>query len=215
VLAAQRGRHHGLNHGQNSGALGRIRGSTMWFLRLYLFSGLVAHKLVWELLKRCTPATARPRAAQLTLVKVVKIAILVGILVQTLLPDDVFPIARNATALRLIGTLIYTCGLLTAIVGRFQLGRNWSDIETPTVGEEHTVVTHGLYRFIRHPIYVGDLLLLLGLELALNSWLVLGVFALIPVILRRAVEEEKFLEGQLPGYRLYVQRTKRFIPFVV
>ena len=77
------------------------------------------------------------------------------------------------------------------------------------------MVSRGVYAYIRHPIYSGDLLLLLGLELALNSWLVLGAAALIPIVFQRAVKEENSLSEQLSGYGAYIQRTKRFIPFVV
>ncbi len=80
---------------------------------------------------------------------------------------------------------------------------------------EQAVVSNGPYRLIRHPIYVGDLMLLFGLELALNSWLVLGVLLLAPIVLRQAVQEEKKLALALPGYQEYCANTKRFIPFVV
>ena len=62
---------------------------------------------------------------------------------------------------------------------------------------------------------MGDLLLLAGLELALNSWLVLGVLVLAPVVLSRAVREEELLKQSLTGYRAYCKTSKRFIPFVV
>jgi protein-S-isoprenylcysteine O-methyltransferase Ste14 len=77
------------------------------------------------------------------------------------------------------------------------------------------VVAYGVFRYIRHPIYVGDLLLLLGLELSLNSWLVLAVVCMIPGVLRQAVREERMLVIALPGYAAYCARTKRFIPFLV
>ena len=59
---------------------------------------------------------------------------------------------------------------------------NWSDIETAEVLCEHAVVSHGVYRYVRHPIYIGDIALLVGLELALNSWLVLGALAIAPIV---------------------------------
>ncbi len=80
--------------------------------------------------------------------------------------------------------------------------------------ERQELVEEGVYRYIRHPIYLGDLLLLAGFELALNSWLALGVLVLAPVVLRQAREEEKVLLVNLPGYRDYCARTKRFIPFL-
>jgi protein-S-isoprenylcysteine O-methyltransferase Ste14 len=71
-----------------------------------------------------------------------------------------------------------------------------------------------LYRYIRHPIYVGDLLLLAGLELSLNSWLVAGVIVMAPFVLWKAIREEQVLARALPDYDSYRMKTKRFIPFI-
>ena len=189
----------------------------MLFLRIYLLSGLLVHKAVWEVLKRRqTVDFEKPDRSLLKVqaVKAVKIAILLAIAVQTLLPD-VLPLTSDPFALRIAGTLIYTAGLLIAIRGRTELGGNWSDIEAARVLSEQRVVSNGPYRLIRHPIYVGDLMLLFGLELALNSYLVLGVLLLAPIVLRQALEEEQKLARALPGYEAYCANTKRFIPFVV
>ena len=190
----------------------------MNLLRIYLLAGLVAHKAVWELLKRrgqSPAAAARPnRSLRLLLVKTVKIGILIGLVLQTFLPD-VFPIAQESALLRSAGIAIYTAGLLTAIIARVQLDRNWSDIENAQILSDQTIISHGLYGYIRHPIYVGDLLLLFGFELSLNSWLVLCVALLTPVILWQATREEEKLATSLPGYDHYRRSTKRFIPFVI
>ncbi len=184
-------------------------------LRFYLLLGLIVHKGIWEVLKRRTVHAAPAETSTQHLVKAVKVAILLGIVVQTLLPFDLLPISPGSLMQRAVGAVLYTIGLLIAISARLQLGRNWSDIEKPTVSGQQTVVSRGIYGYVRHPIYAGDILLLLGLELALNSWFVLAIFALIPMVYRRAVLEEKMLAQHLPGYDSYVRRTKRFIPFVV
>jgi protein-S-isoprenylcysteine O-methyltransferase Ste14 len=88
-------------------------------------------------------------------------------------------------------------------------------VEEAQVLPEQQVVSSGIYGYIRHPIYTGDLLLLAGLELALNSWLVLGVLAPLVMVVRRAKAEEAILSRALPEYADYTARTKRFIPFVV
>lgn len=190
----------------------------MILLRLYLLSGLIAHKAVWEVLKRHKPgAVATPRteySPRLLLIKAVKIGILLGIIAQTLLPD-VLPIGSHPALLRAVGAAVFTTGLLIAVVARLQLDSNWSDIEAARILSGQRVISHGLYRYIRHPIYVGDLLLLAGLELSLNSWLVLAVALLTPAVLWQATREEKKLATLLPGYDLYCQTTKRFIPFVL
>src|SRR5262249_23659041 len=157
-------------------------------LRLYLLAGLILHKMIWEVLKRpqrltLAEAQATP-AVRVKLTRALKMAILLGIVMQTVI-TDVLPITSEPFILRTLGVLLYSLGLLMAITGRLQLGRNWSDIETAQVLRGQTVVAHGLFRYIRHPIYVGDLLLLLGLELSLNSWLVMAVVFMIPGVLRQ------------------------------
>jgi len=102
-------------------------------------------------------------------------------------------------------------GLFLAAV--FTLGPNLTPLPRPKPNS--TLVQTGPYRLVRHPIYTGDLLLLIGLELALNSWLVVGAIALCPVVMWKAMKEEKMLLRKLTGYVEYHQRTKRFIPFLI
>lgn len=187
-------------------------------LRLVLLLGLVLHKMLWEMMKRRdgapTPRGARPRAGQLSVVKLSKMVAL-GFLVLQTLRLNVLPISAQPRGLRMIGLTLYLSGLAVAIAGRLGLGDNWVDLEDSQVLPDHAVVSTGIYRYVRHPIYTGDLLLLAGLQLALNSWLVLGVLAPALVVLRRASVEERQLDQQLPEYASYRARTKRFIPFVV
>lgn len=187
------------------------------YLRLFLFLGLVAHKTVWDVLKRGGAPQSRQRVQPTIIGKIFKlgkVAALVFLIVQTLFLD-VLPIAQDATYLKIVGTAIYVVGLATAIAGRLQLGNNWANLEDYQVLPGQSVVSQGVYRLIRHPIYTGDFLLLVGLQLALNSWLVLGcVFALL-VFVKNALSEESLLSRVLPGYEDYRKRTKRFVPFVV
>ncbi len=185
-------------------------------LRIWFLAGLLLHKAVWEVMKRRSgsgPVVRRAVPLKVQLVKLIKIAILLGILVQTVAPA-VFPISGDPGMLRAAGFVLFTAGLAIALLGRVQLGDNWLDIETAGVKREQRVASAGIYAWIRHPIYIGDLLLLIGLELGLNSWLVLAAAVLVPVVLRQAVGEERMLRETLPGYEPYCQRTKRFIPFV-
>lgn len=184
-------------------------------LRLVLFLGLVGHKFLWEVLKRRDrrprPGPTPPRRR---IVKLAKGGLLAFVTVQTL-ALDFLPITGHSTLPSLAGTLLYVAGLATAVIGRLQLGRNWVDLEEYRVLPDQSLVTHGIYRYIRHPIYSGDVLLLLGLELALGSWLVVGVAVPLAVAIRQALAEEALLAATFPGYRAYCARTKRFIPFVV
>lgn len=189
-----------------------------WLLRVMLFAGLVAHKALWEWLKRPQAAQPRrPRAARgvgVAIVKAVKIVVLGFLLVQTLFLD-VFPMAARPGLVRAVGTAIFAIGLVIAMTARLQLGRNWSNLEDHPIGPDQALVSNGLYRYVRHPIYTGDLLLLIGLELALNSWLVLAVVPVIAVIVRQVIAEEHVLRRALPHYDEYSARTKRFLPLIV
>lgn len=85
-----------------------------------------------------------------------------------------------------------------------------------TVETEQPVISRGLYALVRHPMYSGSLLVLLGIPLALGSWwgLVLFPFYLVLIFLR-LTNEERFLSTHLPGYRDYCARVShRLIPFI-
>ncbi len=82
--------------------------------------------------------------------------------------------------------------------------------------EEQEVVSTGPYAVVRHPMYVGSLLLLLGTPLALGSlWGLLAFILIALVIVWRILDEERFLANKLPGYTEYMGRVKcRLIPFI-
>ncbi len=192
-------------------------------LRWVLLLGLVFHKAVWEALARTsrpqqqiTPPKAPAQAPSplKRLVKLGKMGFLAFLVLQALF-GRVFPISSEPTALQPIGLVIHLLGLTTAVAGRAALGRNWANLEDYQVLSRQAVVSTGIYRFIRHPIYTGDALLLVGLQLALNSWLVLAMLVPIAVFVRQALAEEALLTKSLTGYEAYRQRTKRFIPYVV
>ncbi|MAN96226.1 MAG: hypothetical protein CME08_04490 [Gemmatimonadetes bacterium] len=92
------------------------------------------------------------------------------------------------------------------------LGRNVS----PTVitHEDHELVTHGPYRWIRNPLYTAAGLLFTGLGLVAASWFLIGAAAVAVALVRlRLPKEEAQLEARFgQEYRDYVSRTGRFLP---
>jgi protein-S-isoprenylcysteine O-methyltransferase Ste14 len=79
------------------------------------------------------------------------------------------------------------------------------------------VIEHGLYRFVRHPSYTGGMLMYFGTGLALTNWLSILIIVGMGVITysyRVHVEEHALGKSLGPPYVEYMQRTKRFIPFV-
>ncbi len=84
------------------------------------------------------------------------------------------------------------------------------------VAAEQEVIETGPYAVVRHPMYAGALVLILGIPLALGSWVGLATFAPFVVVLAlRLREEERFLAAQLKGYAEYCAKTPyRLIPGV-
>ena len=87
---------------------------------------------------------------------------------------------------------------------------------TIEVAEKQKVIATGPYAVVRHPMYAGAFIMLLGVPLALGSWWgFIFVFLLFAAIVWRLLEEEKFLSKNLPGYTSYRQKVRyRLIPFV-
>ena len=188
------------------------------FLRIYLFVGLAAHKIVWEVMKRRQgqPSTEKQtiRPVSVRFLKAAKIVVTLGLFAQIFVPD-VLPITSDPFILRIVGAILFTLGLLTAVVARMQLGRSWSDIEVGKIGQDHVLVKNGLYHYVRHPIYTGDLGMLIGVELCLNSWLVVAVAGIAMPTIYQTLREERRLVKTVAGYDAYCEQTKRFIPFII
>jgi protein-S-isoprenylcysteine O-methyltransferase Ste14 len=109
-----------------------------------------------------------------------------------------------------IGPLVLGCGLL---VWTFRsLGKNLTD--TVVTRQAHTLIAHGPYRWIRHPLYTSVGLLVTGISLIAANWFLLltgiAVFGLL--VIRTATEEANLLARFGEGYRTYMNRTGRFLP---
>jgi protein-S-isoprenylcysteine O-methyltransferase Ste14 len=84
------------------------------------------------------------------------------------------------------------------------------------VDEEQEVISTGLYGIVRHPMYVGVLIMYMPTPVALGSYWGLIPFALLPLSLAlRILNEEKVLKENLNGYREYCEKTRyRLIPYI-
>ncbi|WP_406814540.1 methyltransferase family protein [Mycobacterium sp. M23085] len=115
--------------------------------------------------------------------------------------------------LSVLGDVLVATGLGIAMLVIVQ---NSYAAATVTVESGQTVVSEGLYGFVRHPMYVGNVIMMIGIPLALGSYwgllfVVLGVVALT----LRILDEEKLLNRELPGYREYGQRVRyRLVPYL-
>jgi protein-S-isoprenylcysteine O-methyltransferase len=114
---------------------------------------------------------------------------------------------------QVVGLVILGVGIAIRSLAMAQLGR----FHTPNVAvlADHEVMDQGLYRYIRHPSYLGALIAFLGFSLALGNWLSLLVIMLLSIAayLFRIHEEEAALGAALgERYASYCRHTKRLIP---
>lgn len=113
----------------------------------------------------------------------------------------------------LVGDVLEVLGFFVVL---FVFRENTFTSATIEVAAAQTVVSSGPYAIIRHPMYSGALLMLLGTPLALGSWWGLAMFVpLGVVIVLRLLDEEAFLSKSLPGYIEYRRRKRfRLIPHI-
>jgi protein-S-isoprenylcysteine O-methyltransferase Ste14 len=87
---------------------------------------------------------------------------------------------------------------------------------TIELAEDQKVISTGPYAIVRHPMYAGGALYLLGTPLALGSyWGLVVITAMMPFLIWRLLDEERFLAKNLPEYSEYQKRVRhRLVPFV-
>jgi protein-S-isoprenylcysteine O-methyltransferase Ste14 len=115
---------------------------------------------------------------------------------------------------RVIGLVLFVMGLTIMIVSQATLWRNYSGFLIIRKG--HRLITHGIYRFTRHPIYLGALIVFIGLPVyAASLYGFLTMIFLIPIFLNRIRLEEQLLTEEFQGaYQKYKENTKKLIPFI-
>jgi protein-S-isoprenylcysteine O-methyltransferase Ste14 len=124
--------------------------------------------------------------------------------------DRLFVLSVHSIA----GLALIVAGLTICIVSAATLGRSYYSFLA--IREDHRLITHGVYRYARHPIYLGALMVCIGVAVYAASLLgLLMMLVLIPLVLNRIRMEEKMLvEEYGDAYRAYQETTKKLIPFV-
>ncbi|MHC1724404.1 MAG: isoprenylcysteine carboxylmethyltransferase family protein [Aminipila sp.] len=114
-----------------------------------------------------------------------------------------------------IGMALFVSGFLIRIHSILTLGQFFT--YSMAIVENHKIVDTGLYKFLRHPGYLGQLIIFLGISISISNWLSI-LAMMIPVILGyayRITVEERFMVKQFGNYYLdYQTRTNKLIPFV-
>jgi protein-S-isoprenylcysteine O-methyltransferase Ste14 len=116
-------------------------------------------------------------------------------------------------AISVIGDVLVGAGLLIAMITTIQNGYAAANVK---VESQQKVVSTGVYSVVRHPMYFGNVVMMIGVPLSLGSyWALLFVIPGLAVLATRILDEEKLLSLELTGYREYAQRVHyRLVPGV-
>jgi len=164
--------------------------------------------------KTRSPVKRRSSRSAFLLYGVVWVAIwifVMNIFLPDLLAERVIP---DSIGFTLAGILVTLAGIAFAVWARIHLGKNWSGM--PAIREQHTLTRTGPYRYVRHPIYSGITLGLLGTAIGLGYVVVFSCVILIFFLfVIKSRTEEKFLEEEFgEEYARYRREVKALIPYV-
>ena len=186
-------------------------------VHLWINSVWFAVGIIWAIGALLTKRTTRIQTASSRLIQGVLAAsgfllllrpdMSIGLLGRRILPES--------AAAAYIGLGLTACGAAVALWARIFLGKNWS--ATVTVKQDHEIIRRGPYALVRHPMYSGFLLGMLGTAIAIGE--VRGVLAIALAFLGwwlKLQTEEQFMTDQFGAeYVQYRKETKALIPFVL
>lgn len=153
--------------------------------------------------------TAEARMAQKVLIAGLYSSLAAMVVVSVL--DHRFGWSRVPTTLCLVGDVLVAVGLGVVAVVIIQ---NSYAASTVQVQAGQKVVSAGLYGLVRHPMYTGNVIMLIGIPLALGSyWGLVLVLPGLLVLALRIHDEEDLLQRELTGYREYAEKVRyRLVP---
>ena len=115
----------------------------------------------------------------------------------------------------MVGVILSLAGTSLAIWGRATLGTNWSGTATGMT-KGHEFIERGPYAFVRHPIYSGMMVAMIGTALTIGTVAsYIGMLAgLIALLTRVNIDEYIMSKYFNDAYSVYQRKTRKFIPFV-
>jgi protein-S-isoprenylcysteine O-methyltransferase Ste14 len=156
-----------------------------------------------------------PTAEKETNQKIIQTISLIAFITSMVVPGLDHRYAWSTVPIQLViaGDVLVALGFLIIF---FVYRENTFASATIEVYPGQKVISTGLYALVRHPMYLGGLILFLGIPFSLGSWWgLLGVLIFLPAGIWRIFEEEIFLVKNLPGYSEYQNKVKhRLLPFV-
>jgi protein-S-isoprenylcysteine O-methyltransferase Ste14 len=158
---------------------------------------------------------AGPTAEKETSQRIIQSITSLGFVAMLVIPalDHRFVWSAMSLYLEVAGEVLVASGFLIVFL---VYKENTFASATIELAPEQKVISTGPYALVRHPMYMGALFLFVGMSLSLGSWWGLFAFLLIvPALMWRLLDEERFLARNLPGYREYQKKVRcRLIPLV-
>jgi protein-S-isoprenylcysteine O-methyltransferase Ste14 len=120
----------------------------------------------------------------------------------------------QSAVLGIAGVVLCVAGVGLAVLARLYLGRNWG---MPASRKENPeLVTNGPYSYVRHPIYIGIILAMLGTTIGASAFWVVPLVLFGGYFVYCARREEKIMMAQFPAqYPAYTRRTWMLLPFAL
>ncbi len=142
---------------------------------------------------------------------------LVYALLALQLAFDIAPITNSpnvSVLLMVIGYISVLSGFGISICALKDLGTSWTSMLQYRIKKQQKLITSGIYKYIRHPIYLSVILELVGYELIVRSWLfVIFLIFSTAVFVYHIPKEENLLESYFKkSYKTYKTKTKKLIP---
>jgi protein-S-isoprenylcysteine O-methyltransferase Ste14 len=182
----------------------------MHVVDVVIFAGWVAFWIYW------LARSVGVKAGQTRWTRFAGVRVAVILLVLLLLRVKAFKGHAAVTAdpwLQGIGLALFVLGLALAIWARVYLGRNWG--MPMSQKEDPELVTSGPYSKIRHPIYTGIILAMIGTTIAVSIYWLIAVLLIGAYFLYSAIVEERTMTRAFPdSYPGYKASTKMLIPFI-
>jgi protein-S-isoprenylcysteine O-methyltransferase Ste14 len=154
---------------------------------------------------------AESRPLQKVIIAVAFVSVVSMIVVSAL--DFRFGWSAVPAAVSVLGLVLVAAGLTVAMLVTIQNGYAAANI---TVETGQQLASTGWYGFVRHPMYFGNVILMVGVPLALGSyWGLLSLLVGLAVLALRINDEEALLKQDLAGYREYMDKVHyRLMPYV-
>jgi protein-S-isoprenylcysteine O-methyltransferase Ste14 len=155
--------------------------------------------------------TAETRPAQRIIISAIVLSVIATLVISAF--DHRFGWSAVPVYMVVIGNVLVFAGLSIA---QLVVVQNGYAAATITVEEDQPLITTGLYGLVRHPMYFGTVIMMVGTPPALGSlWGLLAVVGALPVLAARISDEERMLVEELPGYGEYMAKVRhRLVPGV-